>query len=144
MIIGSASGKRILAKIWNVDAPYDRASAILAGSVRLKPVAELIITIGPAASATAMIRGQRPKPIFSRRKGTNASIGVVTMIRTYGAMIFSRNGFWVNSAASSRPTVEPIARPARNSIPVTLSEWISVLEKSWTNVVTMLVGFGKT
>src|SRR5262245_43236288 len=91
-----------------------------------------------------MISGQRPKPIFSRRKGTNASIGVVTMIRMYGAMIFSANGFWVNNAASTRPTTEPIASPATNSIAVTFSAWISVLVKSWTNVETTSVGFGKT
>src|SRR5439155_5926047 len=109
MIIGRASGNRILRKIWNVDAPYERASAIFARSVRRNPVAELIITIGPAASATAMISGHEPKPIFSRRNGTNAIMGVVTMIRTYGAITFSANGFWVIRAASRRPTAEPIA-----------------------------------
>src|SRR3981081_2036882 len=132
MIIGSASGKRIFAKIWNVDAPYDRASAIFARSVRLKPVAELIITIGPDASATAMTSGHRPTPIFSRRNGTHASIGVVTMIRTYGAITFSTKGLSVTSAASTSPIVDPIASPERNSIVVTQSEWISVLVKSWT------------
>src|SRR5437763_17102110 len=121
MIIGSASGKRILAKIWNVEAPYERASAIFARSVRLKPVAELIITIGPDASATAMISGQRPKPIFSRRNGTSASIGVVTMIRTYGAMFFSANGLRVKSAARMWPNVEQYASPARNAIVVIFS-----------------------
>ena len=94
MIIGSASGKRIFAKIWNVLAPYERASAILARSVRRKPVAALIITIGPEARATAITIGDRPKPSLSRRNGTNASIGVVTIIRMYGAITFSANGFW--------------------------------------------------
>ena len=47
MIIGIAIGMRILVKIWNVLAPNERASAILARSTRRKPVAELIITIGP-------------------------------------------------------------------------------------------------
>ena len=82
-----------------------------------------------------MMSGQSPKPIFSRRNGTNASIGVVTMIRMYGVMIFSANGFWVISAASTSPIVEPIASPARNSMPVTFSEWISVLVKSCANVL---------
>src|SRR5712671_5826278 len=144
MIIGSASGKRILAKIWNVEAPYDRASAIFARSVRLKPVAELIITIGPDASATAMTSGQRPKPIFNRRNGTSAIIGVVTMISTYGAITFSTNGLRVTSAASTSPIVEPIASPERNSIVVTWSAWISVLVKSFTKVLTTWVGFGNT
>ena len=112
--------------------------------MRLKPVAELIITIGPDASATAMISGQRPKPIFSRRNGTSASIGVVTMIRTYGAMIFSAKGLRVKSAASTRPIVEPIASPERNSIVVIFSAWISVLVKSCANVLTTSIGFGKT
>ena len=43
-------------------APKDRANAIFARSTRRKPVAELIITIGPDAKATAMIRGSYPKP----------------------------------------------------------------------------------
>ena len=42
-----AIGMRILVKIWSVLAPKERASAILARSTRRKPVAELIITIGP-------------------------------------------------------------------------------------------------
>ena len=62
MIIGIAIGMRILVKIWKVMAPKERASAILARSTRRKPVAELIITIGPLASATAMMRGSLPKP----------------------------------------------------------------------------------
>ncbi len=62
MIIGMAIGMRILVKIWKVLAPKERASAILARSTRRKPVAELIITIGPEASATAMMRGSLPKP----------------------------------------------------------------------------------
>ena len=52
--IGIAIGMRIFRKICIVLAPNDRASAILARSVRRKPVAELIITIGPTASAIAM------------------------------------------------------------------------------------------
>ena len=54
MIIGIAIGMRIFRKICMVLAPNERASAILARSVRRKPVAELIITIGPTASAIAM------------------------------------------------------------------------------------------
>ena len=60
--IGMAIGMRIFVKICRVLAPKERASAILARSTRRKPVAELIITIGPLASATAMMRGSLPKP----------------------------------------------------------------------------------
>ena len=81
MTIGIAIGMRILRKICSVLAPNERASAILARSTRRKPVAELIITIGPEASATAMIRGSRPKPKRRIRSGTSASIGVVTSSR---------------------------------------------------------------
>ena len=56
-IIGIAIGTRILVKICSVLAPNERARAIFARSTRRKPVAALIITIGPAASATAMMRG---------------------------------------------------------------------------------------
>ena len=52
----------------------------MAKSVRLKPVAELIITIGPEASATAMTIGIIPNPIFSLRNGISATIGMVTMM----------------------------------------------------------------
>ena len=80
MIIGSASGNRIFRKIWNVEAPYERANAIFARSVRRKPVDALISTIGPDARATAATIGQMLKPwmMLSRRKGISASIGVVT------------------------------------------------------------------
>ena len=66
-----------------------------------------------------MISGHEPKPSFSRRNGTSAIIGVVTMIRMYGAITFSANGFWVISAASTSPIEAPIAYPARNSYIVT-------------------------
>ena len=56
-----------------------------------------------------MISGQEPKPSFSRRNGTSAIIGVVTMIRMYGAITFSANGFCVISAASTSPIADPIA-----------------------------------
>ena len=62
-------------------APYERASAILARSVRRKPVAALIITIGPEASATGMMRGVLVKPYFNCSSGTSAIIGVVTSSR---------------------------------------------------------------
>ena len=81
MIIGIAIGMRILVKICNVFAPNERASAILARSTRRKPVAELIITIGPLASATAMMRGSLPKPKRRISSGTSANIGVVTSSR---------------------------------------------------------------
>src|SRR5919106_3907922 len=108
MIIGRASGKRILRKIWNVLAPYERASAIFAKSVRRKPVAALMSTIGPEARATAKTIGDRPKPSLRRRNGTTAIIGVVTMAMMYGATTFSTKGFCVITAASTRPIVEPI------------------------------------
>ena len=44
IIIGSASGKRILRKIWNVLAPYERASAIFA-KIRF-PLALPMIIVG--------------------------------------------------------------------------------------------------
>ena len=88
--MGSARGKRILRKIWNVVAPYDFARAIFARSVRRKPVTELIITIGPTARATATIRGHTVKPMRSMRRGTSAMVGVVTRRRMYGVMIFSK------------------------------------------------------
>jgi hypothetical protein len=47
--------------------------------VRRKPVAALISTIGPDASATAKTIGDSPKPNLSRRNGTTAIIGVVTI-----------------------------------------------------------------
>jgi Na+(H+)/acetate symporter ActP len=81
VIIGMAIGMRILVKIWKVLAPNDRASAILARSTRRKPVAALIITMGPEASATAMMRGSLPKPKRRIRSGTSASMGVVTSSR---------------------------------------------------------------
>ena len=60
-----------------------RAKAIFARSVRRNPVAALMRTIGPEARATAKTIGQIPRPPsprgrLMRRKGTSASIGVVT------------------------------------------------------------------
>ena len=76
-----AIGILIFVKICNVLAPNERASAILARSTRRNPVAALIITIGPLASATAMIRGSLPNPKRRMSNGTSASIGVVTSNR---------------------------------------------------------------
>ncbi len=62
----------------------------MARSVRLNPVTELIITIGPEAKETAIILGQMLNPSFSMISGTSASVGVVMSSRMYGVMIFSR------------------------------------------------------
>ena len=56
---------------------------------------------------------------LTRRNGTSASIGVVTSTMMYGATIFSTNGFCVITAASTSPSVDPIASPIRNSCSVT-------------------------
>ncbi len=104
-----------MVKICTVLAPKERASAIFARSTLLKPVAELIITIGPLASATAMMRGSLPKPNRRMSSGTSASIGVVTSSKMYGVTTFSTKGNWVMTAAMTKPIAPPIAKPTKSS-----------------------------
>src|SRR5699024_8796634 len=112
--------------------------------VCLNPVAELSITIGPDANATAITRGAIPKPSFSIKNGTSANIGVVTMTMIYGAISFSTFGRRVNTAASTIPIVEPIVNPTINVTTVVRRGSKYKVEKSFTRLSIIAEGLGKT
>ena len=104
-----------------MDRPARRFAArpavrlVAARSTRRNPVAEFIMTIGPLARATAMMRGSLPNPNRRISSGTKANIGVVTNSRMYGVTIFSTNGNCVMTAASMKPIEAPIMNPTASS-----------------------------
>ena len=119
MIIGSASGKRTLVKIWSVDAPKERASAILAEIGAAKPGGRVDHHHRPGRERDGDdARLDRRSRACSTSSGTSAIIGVVTRSRMYGVTTFSTKGNWVMTAASTMPIDAPMAYPTNSTLRV--------------------------